>query len=165
MSWWTWRNLQRQTSGHLANGNMSNHCVPLDQPPVVGVIRRRHAEWDTDESSPSNSAETTKPSTPSTLVLPQPTGMVAMSGWLSAPKLSSPLASFWLSIVEQATNTTICRCCYHPIVYNNESCFHPFFCDATGGTCLQSFALAPGIRGSPGGWVDTCNRQGSLGVL
>ena len=130
--------------------------IPLDQPPVVGIIQRRRTEWDADESSPSNSAETTKPSTPSPLVLPQPTGTVATSGQLSAPKLSSPLASFWSSAVEQATNTTVCRCCYHPIVYNNESCFHPF-CDATGGTRLRSFALAPGTRGSPRGWVDACN--------
>ena len=81
--------------------------IPLDQPPVVGVIRKRRAEWDADEASPTNSAETTKPLTPEPPEPLRTTGTVPFpSGWLSPPKLSSPLASFWSSAVEQATSTT-----------------------------------------------------------
>jgi len=90
--------------------------VPLDQPPVVSAIRRRRAEWDADGAAMSDgdhgntvaisSAESTKPSTPEP---PEPkvsTPAGARSSWLSAPKFSSPLASFWSSAVEQATSTT-----------------------------------------------------------
>ncbi|KAL4062502.1 hypothetical protein V8B97DRAFT_1955248 [Scleroderma yunnanense] len=80
--------------------------IPLDQPPVVNVIRRRRAEWDADESSPTTSAGATKPSTPEPQELPRSTSTAPSSGWLSAPKFSSPLASFWSSAVEQATTTT-----------------------------------------------------------
>ncbi|KAG6335999.1 hypothetical protein ID866_3094 [Astraeus odoratus] len=80
--------------------------IPLDQPPVIGVIRRRRAEWDADESSPTNSAITTKPSTPEPQEPCKPTSTTVASGWLSAPRFSSPLSSFWSSAVEQATTTT-----------------------------------------------------------
>ncbi|KAG9224230.1 hypothetical protein CCMSSC00406_0004729 [Pleurotus cornucopiae] len=63
--------------------------VPLDQPPVMGVIRNRRAEWDA-------SSETTPPEGSS------PTS----SDWASAPKISSPLARFLSYAVEQATATT-----------------------------------------------------------
>ncbi|KAF7317793.1 hypothetical protein MKEN_00867200 [Mycena kentingensis (nom. inval.)] len=61
--------------------------IPLDQPPVVGVIRRRKAEWDvTSEESAKDSA--------------------GRSGWATAPRLSSPLSRFFTYAVDQASSTT-----------------------------------------------------------
>lgn len=89
--------------------------VPLDQPPVISAIRRRRAEWDADgaaisDANHENTAATSsvgssKPSTPEP---PEPkvSSSAGASLWLSAPKFSSPLASFWSSAVEQATSTT-----------------------------------------------------------
>ncbi|KAF8888095.1 hypothetical protein BD779DRAFT_1611394 [Infundibulicybe gibba] len=56
--------------------------IPLDQPPVVGVIRKRRAEWDADAEGNDAGSETG-------------TGAGAGGGWASAPKISSPLARFW----------------------------------------------------------------------
>ncbi|KAG1735947.1 uncharacterized protein EDB91DRAFT_1143690 [Suillus paluster] len=74
--------------------------IPLDQPPVVGVIRRRRAEWDADGDSPS-SESTPRSLSPEPLESAKPS-----STWLTSPKFSSPLASFWSTAVESATNTT-----------------------------------------------------------
>ncbi|KAJ7230566.1 hypothetical protein GGX14DRAFT_411447 [Mycena pura] len=62
--------------------------IPLDQPPVVGVIRRRRAEWDTNSEDPSGSDSN------------------ARSGWATAPRLSSPLTRFFSYAVDQASATT-----------------------------------------------------------
>ncbi|KAF8836940.1 hypothetical protein BDN67DRAFT_998273 [Paxillus ammoniavirescens] len=70
--------------------------IPLDQPPVVSAIRRRRAEWEGDGTGVS-SAEPPEPKSSTSAV---------SSGWLSTPKFSSPLATFWSSAVEQATTTT-----------------------------------------------------------
>ena len=68
--------------------------VPLDQPPVLGVIRRRRAEWDEDGDTDSSTEN----------------GTAATAGvmrWAtSAPKFSSPLTKFWTMAVEQTTATT-----------------------------------------------------------
>ena len=90
--------------------------VPLDQPPVIRAIRRRRAEWDADGAATSDanqentvatsSAESPKPSTPEPPE-PKASSSTGASSWLSAPKFSSPLATFWSSAVEQATNTTL----------------------------------------------------------
>lgn len=72
--------------------------IPLDQPPAVSVIRRRRAEWDGDESSPTNSNNATKPSTPEPHKPSKPSG--------ATPNFSSSLASFWSNAIEQATSTT-----------------------------------------------------------
>ncbi|KAJ7807288.1 hypothetical protein B0H14DRAFT_2873687 [Mycena olivaceomarginata] len=63
--------------------------IPLDQPPVVGVIRRRRAEWDADSEDPSNSDS-------------NPRSM----GWATAPRVSSPLSRFFTYAVDQTTTTT-----------------------------------------------------------
>jgi hypothetical protein len=68
--------------------------IPLDQPPVMSVIRRRRAEWNGDNESSGNSNPGTTP--------PEPTS----SGWVSTPKLSSPLTRFFTNAVEQAASTT-----------------------------------------------------------
>ncbi|KAH7890937.1 hypothetical protein F5I97DRAFT_1840039 [Phlebopus sp. FC_14] len=79
--------------------------VPLDQPPVVSAIRRRRAEWDEDGTPTTTSAEPSKSPTPEPPEPPKsPTG--SASGWLSTPKFSSPLSTFWSSAVEQAASTT-----------------------------------------------------------
>ncbi|KAH0836854.1 hypothetical protein J3R83DRAFT_8642 [Lanmaoa asiatica] len=88
--------------------------VPLDQPPVVNAIRRRRAEWDADgaatpdanrENTATSSTESSKPSSLEPLE-PKVSSSAGASSWLSAPKFSSPLTSFWSSAVEQATSTT-----------------------------------------------------------
>ncbi|KAL0954042.1 hypothetical protein HGRIS_005195 [Hohenbuehelia grisea] len=66
--------------------------IPLDQPPVMGVIRRRRAEWDADSeanASPDLAVKTN-----------------ATSSWASAPRISSPLARLLSYAVDQATTTT-----------------------------------------------------------
>ncbi|KAJ7493327.1 hypothetical protein B0H11DRAFT_2005919 [Mycena galericulata] len=52
--------------------------IPLDQPPVVGVIRRRRAEWDADSEDPSGSVSNAR-----------------SMGWATAPRISSPLTRFF----------------------------------------------------------------------
>ena len=65
--------------------------IPLDQPPVMGVIRRRKAEWDADSTASSSDV--------SSQINPP-------GNWASAPKTSSPLARFFTFAVGQATTTT-----------------------------------------------------------
>ncbi|KAG2364677.1 hypothetical protein BDR07DRAFT_1608006 [Suillus spraguei] len=77
--------------------------IPLDQPPVVGVIRRRRAEWDADDDILSSSNSTPRNSSPE---LPEPAKPTPVSTWLTSPKITSPLASFWSTAVESATTTT-----------------------------------------------------------
>ncbi|KAJ7156846.1 hypothetical protein C8R43DRAFT_997401 [Mycena crocata] len=62
--------------------------IPLDQPPVMGVIRRRRAEWDADPEDPSGSDN------------------ARSMGWATAPRISSPLARFFTYAVDQASATT-----------------------------------------------------------
>ncbi|KAG5735141.1 hypothetical protein E4T56_gene20463 [Termitomyces sp. T112] len=68
--------------------------IPLDQPPVMGVIRRRRAEWDAD--SQGNEDGTISVNTTNN----------GLSTWASAPRLSSPLTRFLNYAVDQATTTT-----------------------------------------------------------
>ncbi|KAJ7272598.1 hypothetical protein B0H12DRAFT_1091218 [Mycena haematopus] len=63
--------------------------IPLDQPPVVGVIRRRRAEWDADSGEPPDSDANAR-----------------SMGWATAPRISSPLARFFTYAVDQTTTTT-----------------------------------------------------------
>ncbi|KAJ7065294.1 hypothetical protein C8F01DRAFT_1125065 [Mycena amicta] len=60
--------------------------IPLDQPPVVSVIRRRRAEWAVNSEESGDA--------------------VAHSGWATAPRLSSPLTRFFTYAVDQASATT-----------------------------------------------------------
>lgn len=75
--------------------------IPLDQPPVMGNIKRKRAEWGdggnshvTDADGPNTPGEATKPVTNSA------------NTWASAPKISSPLTRFITYYVDQATTTT-----------------------------------------------------------
>jgi hypothetical protein len=73
--------------------------IPLDQPPVLGVIRRRHRDWNeeteelnTDPPSPTK-AEGISESKSST--------------WSSAvPRLRSPLGRYFMQAMEQAATST-----------------------------------------------------------
>ncbi len=65
--------------------------IPLDQPPVMGVIRRRKAEW----NGPDAEAQLSPTSTNSD-----------GSTMGTAPRISSPLARFFTYAVDQATTTT-----------------------------------------------------------
>jgi hypothetical protein len=65
--------------------------IPLDQPPVMGVIRRRKAEWDADSVASSSDV---------------PIQISTAGGWASAPKISSPLVRFFSYAMDQATVTT-----------------------------------------------------------
>ncbi|KAH9941967.1 hypothetical protein B0H21DRAFT_824300 [Amylocystis lapponica] len=70
--------------------------VPLDQPPVLGVIRRRRAEWSADAESDTAESNSTTVPTPTS-----PTGVVS-----SAPQFATSLSNFFTFAVEQATTTT-----------------------------------------------------------
>ncbi|KAF8972730.1 hypothetical protein BDZ97DRAFT_1782409 [Flammula alnicola] len=66
--------------------------IPLDQPPVMGVIKRRKAEWSgADEQDPSSVAK-------------EDSGASGTRG--TAPRISSPLSRFFTYAVDQATTTT-----------------------------------------------------------
>ena len=76
--------------------------IPLDQPPVMGVIRRRRAEWGgmggscSDGETEVEKMDDTKKEKPSG----------GLSAWASAPQMSSPLTRFFTYAVDQATATT-----------------------------------------------------------
>ena len=76
--------------------------IPLDQPPVMGVIRRRRAEWGGTSGSCSD-GETEVEKMDDTKK-EKPIG--GLSAWASAPQMSSPLARFFTYAVDQATATT-----------------------------------------------------------
>ncbi|KAJ7746796.1 hypothetical protein DFH07DRAFT_942614 [Mycena maculata] len=63
--------------------------IPLDQPPVVGVIRRRRAEWDADSEDSSGSDSNAR-----------------SMGWATAPRISSPLTRFFTYTVDQTSAAT-----------------------------------------------------------
>lgn len=66
--------------------------IPLDQPPVMGVIRRRKAEWGGGECD--------------AIAVKTDGASNGGSSWASAPRISSPLSRFFTYYVEQATTTT-----------------------------------------------------------
>ncbi|KAF8647755.1 hypothetical protein AX16_006590 [Volvariella volvacea WC 439] len=70
--------------------------IPLDQPPVVGAIKKRRAEWDADSNESSTPIQGNG----------NGSGAAANSGWASAPQISSPLARFFTNAVDQVTTTT-----------------------------------------------------------
>ncbi|EIN06236.1 hypothetical protein PUNSTDRAFT_145533 [Punctularia strigosozonata HHB-11173 SS5] len=73
--------------------------IPLDQPPVLGAIRRRKAEWDadSDHSLPDGTESTSGRKRRDSAQLNQ---------GFSAPKFTSPLTKFFTMAVESATATT-----------------------------------------------------------
>jgi hypothetical protein len=71
--------------------------IPLDQPPVLGVIRRRKAEWDADADD--NATETGDPPSDTPTV-------VATEMTTTAPAFATTLSRYWNFAIEQATVTT-----------------------------------------------------------
>ncbi|KAI0051015.1 hypothetical protein FA95DRAFT_422043 [Auriscalpium vulgare] len=72
--------------------------IPLDQPPVMGVIRRRKREWSGDGESGSES-EGPLPSSGSTK-------SAVSTIWPGAPKFPSPLGRYFMLAMESAATTT-----------------------------------------------------------
>ncbi|GBE89456.1 hypothetical protein SCP_1601180 [Sparassis crispa] len=70
--------------------------VPLDQPPVLSVIRRRNAEWNAEVDSDSTENGSEKPVSPTALE-----GIIS-----SQPKFATSFTRFFNYAVEQATTTT-----------------------------------------------------------
>lgn len=65
--------------------------IPLDQPPVLGVIKRRRQEWNDEMENDAPSNRT----------------LAGVMRWAtSAPRLPSPLNRFWTMALEQTTATT-----------------------------------------------------------
>ncbi|KAG1799546.1 hypothetical protein EV424DRAFT_453409 [Suillus variegatus] len=71
--------------------------IPLDQPPVVGVIRRQRAEWDADSDVPNSSNSTPRNVSPE---LPEPAKLTPVSTWLTSPKITSPRTKCCPSTIE-----------------------------------------------------------------
>ncbi|KAM6497337.1 hypothetical protein JOM56_007810 [Amanita muscaria] len=71
--------------------------VPLDQPPVVNVVRKRRDEWE-GEASPSGRSRTESTSRERSGEV-----MKAAREWASAPKPAGPLTRLWSYAVEQAS--------------------------------------------------------------
>lgn len=72
--------------------------IPLDQPPVMSVIRRRRVEWGADGKADESSGPDTESS--------EKTAVTASSIWGGSPRFSSPLAMFFTTAVEKATTST-----------------------------------------------------------
>ncbi|KIJ55581.1 hypothetical protein M422DRAFT_41524 [Sphaerobolus stellatus SS14] len=67
---------------------------PLDQPPVLGVIRRRREQWSEENDDEKNNADS------------ESSNKGGFFSWTSAPQISSPLAKFWTKAIEQTAATT-----------------------------------------------------------
>ncbi|KAI0676143.1 hypothetical protein C8Q78DRAFT_371333 [Trametes maxima] len=71
--------------------------VPLDQPPVLGVIRRRKAEWDADQDPQATESGSSKSSSPA----------ASTTSFISTPpSFATSFSKFFTYAVEQATTTT-----------------------------------------------------------
>ena len=80
--------------------------IPLDQPPVMGAIRRRRVELGGSSGSCSDGeTEVVKKDETDKKKEERPNGS-GLSAWASAPQISSPLARFFTYAVDQATATT-----------------------------------------------------------
>ncbi|KAH9939103.1 uncharacterized protein BXZ73DRAFT_76238 [Epithele typhae] len=90
---------EREAKNLLKQKRVKPARVPLDQPPVLGVIRRRRAEWDADKDSQATEAgngsepSSVPPSPSATPFSPQQT-------------LANSFSKFFTYAVEQATSTT-----------------------------------------------------------
>lgn len=74
--------------------------IPLDQPPVIGLVKRRRAEWSGSENQDSKTDQTTQTTDDKSK------GSSSAAAWGSSPKTPSPLARFFTFAVDQATATT-----------------------------------------------------------
>lgn len=88
---------EREAKNLIKQKRVKPTRVPLDQPPVLGVIRRRRAEWDTDKAGQvaENGDGSSVPPSPSTT-----------SFTTTAPSFATSVSKFLTYAVEQATSTT-----------------------------------------------------------
>ncbi|KAF9038588.1 hypothetical protein BJ165DRAFT_400191 [Panaeolus papilionaceus] len=87
--------------------------IPLDQPPVVGAVKKKKAEW-------VDSATTSGPSSSATSTTQSPTPVSSTTS--TAPRVSSPLARFWTYAVEGATDAVAA---ISPASYSGASVLDP----------------------------------------
>ncbi|KAF5338035.1 hypothetical protein D9758_014260 [Tetrapyrgos nigripes] len=73
--------------------------IPLDQPPVMGVIRRRRAEWADDTDGTGSGSDRTPGNSPSSTALASSNPRISISS-------SGPFANFFTYAVNQAASTT-----------------------------------------------------------
>ncbi|XP_006461684.1 hypothetical protein AGABI2DRAFT_185799 [Agaricus bisporus var. bisporus H97] len=77
--------------------------IPLDQPPVMGNIKKKNAEWGDGGNGGGGDGNSSGGASP--LMENKPVDK-AINTWASAPKVSSPLTRFLNYYVDQATTTT-----------------------------------------------------------
>ena len=73
--------------------------IPLDQPPVLGVIRRRHRDWSGEGEEPGSD-----PPSPTKAEGTSESRSLTWSG--AVPKFRSPLGRYFMQAVEQAATST-----------------------------------------------------------
>ncbi|KAI0058965.1 hypothetical protein BV25DRAFT_1918876 [Artomyces pyxidatus] len=78
--------------------------IPLDQPPVMGVIRRRKMEWNGDGDSGSESSDPSLGPASNAKSAASPTSSTIWAG--AVPKFPSPLGRYFMAAMEQAASTT-----------------------------------------------------------
>lgn len=89
---------EREAKNLMKQKRVKPARVPLDQPPVLGVIRRRRAEWDADkenQTTENGNGQSSAPPSPSTT-----------SFTVTAPTFATSFSKFFSYAVEQATSTT-----------------------------------------------------------
>lgn len=89
---------EREAKNLMKQKRVKPTRVPLDQPPVLGVIRRRKAEWDADkenQGSEDGDGKSSNPPSPSTTTFST-----------TAPSFATSFSKFFTYAVEQATTTT-----------------------------------------------------------
>ncbi|RPD57231.1 hypothetical protein L226DRAFT_536615 [Lentinus tigrinus ALCF2SS1-7] len=89
---------EREAKNLMKQKRVKPTRVPLDQPPVLGVIRRRKAEWDADkenDSAEDSNGKSSNPPSPSTTTFST-----------TAPSFATSFSKFFTYAVEQATTTT-----------------------------------------------------------
>ncbi|KAI0737353.1 hypothetical protein C8Q80DRAFT_1213874 [Daedaleopsis nitida] len=89
---------EREAKNLMKQKRVKPTRVPLDQPPVLGVIRRRRAEWDADKEGQAGENEEGQSSIP-----PSPS---TTSFTTTAPTFATSVSRFFTYAVEQATTTT-----------------------------------------------------------
>ncbi|KAI0701152.1 hypothetical protein C8T65DRAFT_656889 [Cerioporus squamosus] len=89
---------EREAKNLLKQKRVKPARVPLDQPPVLGAIRRRKAEWDADKENQATEDGSSKSSNP-----PSPS---TTSFSTTAPSFATSFSKFFTYAVEQATTTT-----------------------------------------------------------
>ncbi|RDX51390.1 hypothetical protein OH76DRAFT_1401721 [Lentinus brumalis] len=89
---------EREAKNLLKQKRVKPIRVPLDQPPVIGAIRRRKAEWDADKENETAEDDNGRSSIP-----PSPSATTFST---TAPSFATSFSKFFTYAVEQATTTT-----------------------------------------------------------